>query len=186
MFFDTFVSSRWICGDDRSLPPEAEDGLLHDPDVHPLHHDSHPLPSVLLDQQGVGPSENSVRYAWRMLHLLPFHTAREAKARRQNGMYRIHTAFLHSSLCTSVIHELYCCCCCTTTTVIFAADATDNWLESFVVALCHGKISNCVMLNIAILVIELTERAKRERAKISPQLRCILKWTANACQSFAF
>lgn len=44
------LPSRGIHSDDSLLPPEAEDGLLHDSDIHPLHHDCHPLASVLLDK----------------------------------------------------------------------------------------------------------------------------------------
>ncbi|KAG7255603.1 hypothetical protein CRUP_023081, partial [Coryphaenoides rupestris] len=42
-----------IRGDDHPLPPEEEDRLLRDPDVPALHHDRHPVPGVLLAQQGV-------------------------------------------------------------------------------------------------------------------------------------
>lgn len=62
-----FCWSRWICGDDGLLPLEAEDGLLHDSDLHPLHNDSDPLSSVLLDKQGVGPGADCFWYVTRLL-----------------------------------------------------------------------------------------------------------------------
>uniref|UniRef100_A0A3B3XBP0 Neurotransmitter-gated ion-channel ligand-binding domain-containing protein n=1 Tax=Poecilia mexicana TaxID=48701 RepID=A0A3B3XBP0_9TELE len=61
---DVFFRQTWV---DRRLMYEAEDGLLHDSDVHPLHNDSDPLSSVLLDKQGVGPGADRF---WYVAHLL--------------------------------------------------------------------------------------------------------------------
>ena len=45
-------ANRGLCGDDGVLRPEQTDGLLHHPDVHPLHPHCRALLGLLLDQEG--------------------------------------------------------------------------------------------------------------------------------------
>lgn len=49
---------RWIYSHDSSLPSKEENRLLCDPDIPALHHDSHPLPGLLLAQSRVGASQD--------------------------------------------------------------------------------------------------------------------------------
>lgn len=55
-----FADFRRVCGDDDPLPPEEENWLLCDPDISPLHHDSDPVPGVVLAQQRVRPCQDCV------------------------------------------------------------------------------------------------------------------------------
>lgn len=49
---------RWIYSHDSSLPSKEENRLLCDPDIPALHHDSHPLPGLLLAQSRIGASQD--------------------------------------------------------------------------------------------------------------------------------
>lgn len=55
--------SRGVHCDDGPFPPEKEDWLFCDSDIPALHHDSHPFPSVLLAQSGIGSCEDRFRSA---------------------------------------------------------------------------------------------------------------------------
>ena len=60
----SFVCRR-VRADDRLLRPQQTYGLLHHPDLHPLHPDRGPLLGLLLDQERRYASEDGPRYASR-------------------------------------------------------------------------------------------------------------------------
>lgn len=53
---------RGLCGDDGVLWPEQKNGLLHHPDLHPLHPHCGPLLGLLLDQERRHTGPNGSRY----------------------------------------------------------------------------------------------------------------------------
>ena len=54
-------ANRGLRGDDGVLRPEQEDGLLHHPDLHPLHPHRRALLGLLLDQEGRDTRQDGAR-----------------------------------------------------------------------------------------------------------------------------